>query len=347
MAMMEKDINIRARLLLKGGEEFKDPIKYVITTLALNRTNYIGRFALGNFGDLVMNTDSDYLYKKLEWELSLIYPPKLHYEHKEYIADLWEEDIKKLPPKRVCQVYNANPPVMKILFEKNTLLKISDDLKECKNIDKQIDLLNFVLQKWNSDEDKLQVAQKFFQIGKYKKSLQILKKIKKKNCKTYQLIAENLLMIDKKISKIIPLIAHICPKKDTETQILIAFNYLYQKKPYVPLKIFEKNSEKIVKNFKQNKVMKKFVHKLIYSLLDKGKYKNVQKVVLSFNGIEKELDKKDFCYLNSSYLVSLVRTNSLDKSKPIYEKIKECNDRWSKIAKNIYESSILFSEVKK
>ena len=347
MAMMEKDINIRARLILKGGEEYKDPIKYVITTLALNRTNYVGRFALGNFGDLVMNTDSDYLYKKLEWELSLIYPPKLHYEHKEYMADLWKDDIEKLPPKRACQVYKANPPVMKVLFEKDTLLKISDDLKSCKEFDKQIDLLNFVLKKWNSDDDKLRVAREFFKIEKYKKSLKILKGIKKKNCDVYQLIAENFIMLDKKITKVVPRIAQSCPKKDTKTQVLISFNYLYQNKPYVPFKVFERNSDKVVSLFKEDRIVKKYVYKLIYALLDREKYKTVQKVVSEFQKTEKDLDKQDFCYLNSSYLVSFVRTNSLDKSKTIYEKINDCNDKWSNIAKKIYESSILFSEVKR
>ncbi len=347
MAMMEKDINIRARLLLKGSEEFKDPIKYVITTLALNRTNYVGRFALGNFGDLVMNTDSDYLYKKLEWELSLIYPPKLHYEHKEYMADLWKDDIKNLPPKRACQVYNANPPVMKVLFDRDTLLKISDDLKNCSEFDKQIDLLNFVLKQWNSDNDKLKVAKEFFDIGKYEKSLKILKTIKKKNCYVYQLIAENYIMLEKRTNKIIPRIAQSCPKNDLKTQVLISFDYLYRNKPYLPLKVFNKNSEKIIKVFKKDKIIKKFVYKLTYTLLDKEKYNSIGKIIPELENKLQNLDKNDFCYLNSLYLISLIRTNSLDKSRPIYEKIKDCNDKWGKIAKNIYESSILFSEVQR
>ncbi len=347
MAMMEKDLNIRARLLLKGGEDFKDPIKYVITTLSLNRTNYVGRFALGNFGDLVMNTDSDYLYKKLDWELSLIYPPKLHYEHREYISELWKDDIKKLKPKRACQVYNANPPVMKVLFEKETLLKISEDLKDCNQIDKQINLLNFVLKKWKDKETKLEVAKAFFDIGRYKKSLKILKTVKNKNCLAYQLIAENLIMLDKKISKVVPRIAQSCPKKDLKTQILISYNYLYRNKPYIPMKVFERNSEKIVEKFDKDKTFKTFIKKLIYALLDREKYKDVQKVVLKFDNRLDKLEQNDFCYLSSSLLVSYVRTNSLDKSKQIYEKINKCDDKWSKIAKNIYESSILFSEVKK
>ncbi len=347
MAMMEKDINIRARLILKGGKEFKDPIKYVITTLALNRTNYVGRFALGNFGDLVMNTDSDYLFKKFDWELSLIYPPKLHYEHKEYISELWKDDIKKLNPKRACQVYNSNPPLMKFLFDRNTLLKLADDLKNCGEFEKQIDLLNFILKKWKSDEDKLKVAKEFFEIDRYKKSLKILNSIKNKNCRVYILKAENLIMMDKKISKLVPRITHLCPKKDTKTQIVLSFDYLFKNKPYVPLKVFEKNTEKIVKSFNKDKVVKKFVYKLIYSLLDKEKYKDTQKVISKFEEIEKDFSKEEFCYLNGSYLISFVRTNSLDKSKTIYEKVKECNDKWSSIAKNIYESSILFSEVRK
>ncbi|MDQ7055240.1 MAG: tetratricopeptide repeat protein [Persephonella sp.] len=57
--------DIKKKLLHSEDKDFKDPFMFVLKTLVLNRNNYVGFFALGNFGRFAINSESDEIFKNL------------------------------------------------------------------------------------------------------------------------------------------------------------------------------------------------------------------------------------------------------------------------------------------
>lgn len=346
MYLMEHNEIIKYRLMKTGLEEFKDPIKYVVITLVSNRTNYIGRFALGNFGDMVMELNSDKLFKRLQWEISLIDPPRLDYEQIEYIQKLWKPDILKIESNRICELYDSNPKFFKKVFDRETLIHISNALMSCDEKKERIDLLKFVLKKWNTDENKYLLAKALFEIDDYKNSIKVLRTIKRRKCKDYVLMADDYIMLNKKINKLSRLVAKFCPNKKLKALIVINYNRMNRGILQKPYKFVMRNREKIYELYPKDKVVNKFIKRLTYKLLAFNKYEQVKNLMFDL-ATNDNLPEEEKCYTRSITLISLVRTNKIERSKPFYEKIKECKTEWSQIARKIFESSILFQEVKR
>jgi len=109
ISLMSRDETMKNKLaqLLEDADFIKDSEVFVVKTLVKNRANYIGRFALGNFGVITFKLDSDKLFERLGWEISLLSVDRMDYEQKEYIKDLWSSYLLVMDSKKMCKLYNA------------------------------------------------------------------------------------------------------------------------------------------------------------------------------------------------------------------------------------------------
>lgn len=316
----------------------EDPSGFVVTTLVKNRTNYIGRYALGNFGVIVFKLNSEKLYKRLEWELSLLSSNRMDYEQKEYINDLWSSYLLVLDSKKLCELYLSNENFFKKIFSQNVLIKISDSLKKCKKTTERLKLLKFILNKWRTDNNRFLFAKALFESGDYKNSVKVLETIKNKDCKYYKLYAKNCIMMNNKgdnCIKIMEKSLNMCGLNDFEAVILSKYADLLKDRD-IEFQFINRFSKKIAKDFKKDIIIRKFIEKYSQKLLEESKYEKLIKIL---EPISQNL--KNSCYINSILAISYVRIGKMKYANSLIENLSKCNDSWSKTAKIIYESQKL------
>ena len=320
------------------NEFIKNSEIFVVKTLVKNRTNYIGRYALANFGVITFKLNSDKLYERLSWELSLISSDRMDYEQKEYIRDLWSSYLLVLEPKRVCQLYLSNEKFFKNVFYQNVLIKIAQSLKKCKKESKRLALLKFILDKWNTDQNRFLLAEALYDSEDYENSMKVLDKIKKRDCRYYKFYGKNCLMSDKSDKKCLYMMRkskEICKVTDFEAVILSKYSDILTNKE-VPFDFLKRYSEKIAKNFEKNVIVQKFVKKYSEKLIENSNYRYLIKIL---EPIAQNL--KNSCYINSLLAISYIRTGKMQYARDLIENIKKCDDLWAKIAINIYEAEKL------
>ncbi|WP_281951167.1 tetratricopeptide repeat protein [Nitrosophilus kaiyonis] len=340
ISLIIRDETLKEKLknIMKEAEFIKDPDGFVVKTLVKNRTNYIGRFALGNFGVIVFEIGSDKLFKRLGWELSLISVDRLNYEQKEYIKDLWSSYLLVLESKKMCKLYGSNEKFFKSLFSQEVLLKIANDLKFCKENSKRVDLLEYILNRWKNDENRFKLAQALYESRDFDKSIKVLNKINKKDCKYFKLFSKNCIMkenFDNICLNSMRSCKKYCGYGDFESLIIYKFAQI-KSKSGDSIEFIKRYSKEIAKRFEKDEIVKKFVKAYSEKLINESKYTYLINIL---EPISKNL--KDSCYIDSLLAISYIRTGKMNYAKEIINKIKDCNENWSKIAKNIYESELL------
>ena len=342
IGLMEKDIKIKARILSFAKEEFEEPVKFVAENLVKHRTDYVGKFALANLGQIVFKFDSDRLFERLEWELSLLYPPKLEYEHIEYFRFLWKDGLKKILSERVCSLYTSNPDFFKISMDKETLLKISKDLKNCRKYKERIDLLKFMLVKWDEDEIRFELAKAFYENGEYLSSIRVLETIKSKNCEYSIWLGKNFIKLKLDLKKAVSNIQKLCPVNNIDAYSIVYLYDLQNNQIKKAVNFAYKNIENLGKNYGKSETTTLFINKLFEKLDIYEDYQNLYQISKKIYEIS-----KDFCSAGSIYIISGVRIGKTEDLKDLSEKIDDCKNSWAMVAKHLYESYVITQEVKR
>ena len=330
----DKTLKKKLKKYFEESPFLQNPKKFVVEVLVKNRNSYLGRFAISNFGSLVFRYKSDKLFKRLNWEISLLSVDRMDYEQKEYIKMLWSSYLLAIEPERICELYLSNKRFFRKIFEDKILIKVAKDLNICKKYKKEIELLNYVVSKWQKDENLIVLAKSYYKKKFFKKAIEVLEKIKNRGCDFYRLYAKSLIMMeipDKKISK-------MSFKKCKDFETFIASVY---KEQDVSLGFVKKNGLKIAKLSKKSDITKKFLFKLAKALIQKEEYEKLIYLLQPYAAV----DKKE-CFLNSILAISYIRSGKMVYAKEVIKNISECSEKWAKVAINIYESEKLIKRAK-
>jgi tetratricopeptide (TPR) repeat protein len=340
--------DVKYRAMLSGEKAFKEPIKYIASVLVNYRTTYVGIYALADLGYLVFKLDSpENVFERLLWEVSLIFPEEVKYEQREFLRYLWEPFLLKLPPEKACKLYRSNPRLFRELFGREVLLKFALALKSCNMKRLRLELLQFMAEKWKSDEDRILMAEALYESRDFDAALSILEKVKNKKRCDYSLLAVKLSLF-KKVKELPSLsqIKLICKGKDRESEVelkAVAVYYLTKtgniKRAF---KIFSQSKEELTGNYRKELLVKAALDLLLKEATLKGEYDVVYQVA-------KELYEKaeKSCKTGSYLLLSAVRLGKLDEeTDSLYKEVSKCIDPLSKVAVSAYESLKLEREVK-
>ncbi|WP_456465505.1 tetratricopeptide repeat protein [Desulfurobacterium sp.] len=343
IALMEKDPALKYRLQQTGIKAFNQPLRFVLETLIHSRDTYLGAFALANFGAYVLQTNSDNLFKQLEWEISLVFPKQLKYEQKEFIVREWKPYLLKLASKRLCELYKTNPDFFKVIFDKETLIKIAKALGKCNERKERLNLIRYIAAKWRDDNDLLMLAEALTESKDFNDSLEILKKVKKRSCRYYKIYIKNLVFLGKSAKEFLPMLREvedICPSDDIEVKAYEILASIEQKNPQRAMWIIKENKKQIAEFYDKDPVLKLAIYKTISYLLAINNYEGCLKVI---DVIE---PKSNNCFLASAKLISLSRLDKINLAEAILPKVRMCKDTMSRIAQIVYEDQIIYRELK-
>ncbi|WP_457639043.1 tetratricopeptide repeat protein [Persephonella sp.] len=327
---LAQDSEIKRRLLLTKDDDYLHPLKFVLQTLISNRNNYVGFFALADFGVLALNAPSEKLFDKLVWELSLVNVSRMGYEHIEYINQLWTPQIKKLPYMRACKLFGSNKRFFFHVFGREVLEVLYEDLKKCGKYDEALEVARYMVKKWNDDRSLLTLTDAYFSKREFKNSLNTLQKIKEKNCRYFILKAKNYIFLEKFDEKLISQIEKNCTEF-TEKHVILSYLYLENKNLEKAVEHLLKVKDSFPDYYRNSTIGKILLRKLIYTLFEKQMYSKALKILLP---ISEKLSKD--CDINSWIVISAVRTGKYETADRYREKLKECNTEWSIVAQNVY-----------
>lgn len=320
-------------------DKLKDPIAFTVRTLISNRTNYIGKYAIGNFGVLVFKNPTDYLLNRLSWELSIMYPLLLTPDQKLYINTLWTPYLDKIEDSKLVTLYDANPSFFKEIFDRKILKRISNvfDMNQ-KFLNQNISLLKYLIRKYEKDEDKRYLAFIYYKLGNNDAAATQLNSIKDKTCQDIIFIN----IIEKKpVSKLVENcdITEL-PKEIKVNYLLTVYRETKNKKLIQQLtEILKKNDDWKLTNF-----VKDQIYQISTDLFKEKDYKNI---VSLLEPIYQDFINDSYkCDILSILLISKIRTSDTSKIDEIYDKIKECKIDISVVAKEIYKNLQLQKEVK-
>ncbi len=335
---------IRYRASLSEDKAFKDPIKYVARTLVVNRTNYVGIYALADLGYLVFKLGSkENVFKRLAWEVSLIFPEQVKFEQREYIKKLWEPYLLKLPAEKGCKLYRANPRFFKELFSKDVLLKFAQDLKHCNMRKLRISLLRFMLHKWHTDREKILMAQALFDNKDFKDALAILESVKNKNaCSYVKLLMEIGMFLRHSIPSFQKLNEACMSNIDEEVAALNVYYSSINGKLDDALNWFKTYKDMLIRTYGENVVVRTAINSLLEYTMLRGMYGKTYRIakILSDRGYLN-------CLIGSYLIISAVRIGKLREVEKIVKKIELCQDSFSKLALSIYDDELLSEAMKK
>lgn len=337
IALLEKFPDLKSKVT--KVDKLHDPIKFVVKTLISNRTNYIGKYALGNFGILVFKNPTDYLTQRLSWELSLIYPLILDPDQKRYIKTLWEPYLEKLKDENLLILYDSNPAFFKTVFDRKILKKISDvfDFKQ-EHINKNIDLLKHMVDRYDKDEDRRNLGFVYYKLGKLTDAAITFNTIKEKTCQDEILLAS---LEKKNLNKTF----QECDISKLPPEVRISyFSALYRQKQE---KHIIRQLEETLKDMKDTNLSKQTREEISAIAWELFKNKDYAGVVSLVEPVYLQFEKeKDGCSIFSISLISKIRTSEFSGIDEMYGKIKDCNQEISLVAKEIYKNYKLLKEVR-
>ncbi|MCX7760802.1 MAG: hypothetical protein N2Z81_06390 [Hydrogenothermaceae bacterium] len=321
-------------------KELQDPIKFTVKTLISNRTNYIGKYAIANFGVLVFKNRTDYLIDRLSWELSLLHPLILNPDQKWYISTLWTPYILKADDRDLLKLYSSNPKFFMDVFDRQIFVKILDSMNK-NNFDKKsiVKLLEFMVSKYNEDEDKRSLVSLYYSLGQKEKALQTLQSIKDKKCFDEIFIA----VIENKVEKEVK----DCDLSSLPTEVKLSYQLEIYKKT--------KNKDSLSKLTKllseakdvRNNLPKDMVNTLeitVKQLYENKDYKGIVEAVKPYGKAFINSDKK--CNILPYYLISAIRTSDFSDIDEIYGKINQCKTEVAFVAIEVYKNYKFLKEVK-
>ena len=314
----------------------KHPDKFVLQTLVKNRNNYIGLFALANFGMSVFELESEKLFDRLGWELSLVSPNKLKYEHIEYFKRVWSPYIlKEKNPSFICKLFFSNREFFFRVFSKRVLKKVGEDIKKCRGEKEYIRFLEEMAKRFDDDGLYFDLVEEYIKTGEYEKAYDKLKNIKKRDCRYLRYRAGVCFLLQKGCSKDIESYLSQCKEKGLYKEIFKAV-----KDGKIDSKFIEKYAPRLAELYPKDAVVRKFVKLVVDRLLEQERYEDIVNILYML----RDSVKKD-CYLDSVLALSYIRSGKIDYGKKIVSEIKNCDNIWYKIAKAALEDEELKEEV--
>ncbi len=342
IALSRKDKEILARLLVSKDEDFKEPLPFVLKTLVSNRNNYVGFFALADFGFLVLNTKSEKLFDKLTWELSLVNVSRLKYEHKELLNNLWKSEIKKLASFRVCKLFVSNKKFFFEVFDRDTIEFFYNGLKQCGKYDIALSIAKFFTEKWRDDRSYLLLADAYLNFGNYKKSLKVLSRVRNKNCQYHIILTKDYIFLKKINTRLAIDLNTYCTEKTVERNLLEAFVYAETSDIERAFLFIEQVKKDFPDYYTKETLGKIFLRKFVYLLFENRMYDKALKILIPLS----EKLKKD-CDVNSWVVIASIRTGKNKLADRFTNRIRGCNTEWSIVARNIYEDYQVIRGIKK
>ncbi len=323
------------------GDLFKEPQKFVIETLVSYRTSYPGIFALANFGLETLELNSKKLFKRLEWELSLLSPNRLHFEQQEYFKRLWSPYlVKEEKAKEICSLYLSNPQFFKEVFEKGTLLRIASFLAKCQKEKERIKLLEELAKETPNSKILLELAKAYFEQKEYLKAIETLKRVKKRDCEYYKLFSKVCFLANKECVKIYKGLIKNCKKEKLYSALFQT--YLNMRKNKLSTVLLKDKLHLIAQAYNSDPVVKKFVELFAKKLLEKERY---EELVEFLNPLAKTIESD--CFLNSLLALSYVRVGKIEFARNLLENIGNCEkDRWFKLAQLALQDALLQEKIK-
>ena len=332
----DKKIAYYIKHYLNDAPFLRDPLVFITKTLIKNRGNYRGIFALANFGYETFLLNSDKLYKRLGWELSLIDPHALKYEHIEYFNLLWDPYLLK-ENKHICQLYRANEKFFQVVFTKNVLMHIADALERCNKRKKSIELLEYLEKKYRSDDIYIKLAQRFFVQKAYRKALAYEEKIRHKDCHVYRLRATICYVGNLTCKNAYTDVLRHCPH---DFYRALFQNILYLRQGKIDKIFFKRYKKELIAHYNEP-VTKKFISQLVQQLLAGERYDQV----VSLLGPLASATPHD-CFLHSVLALSYVRLHKIAFAKKILENVGKCNNSWYNLAMIALQDAQLQQQLK-
>jgi len=334
--------DIRYRAHLTQEEAFKEPIKYIAQVLVNYRTTYTGIYALADLGYLVFKLDSpERVFRRLTWELSLVFPEEVKYEQKEFIKYLWEPYLLKLPHQKSCRLYSSNPRFFQEIFSRELLLKVAYDLKKCNMRELRIKLLSFMLKRWKGDEERLLMARALFETRDFKDALKVLKEVKNKRSCQYQVLLGELSLVLPGLRFNPEELRASC--KGKEGLKVAAISIYYQSeigKIESAFKIFREFKEGLIKAYGRELAVKAALNKLLEEATLAESYRITYELSRSlFNGGYRD------CLVGGYLAIASLRLGKEDSAERALRRIEGCIDPLSRVAKLIYQNLLLRKEI--
>ena len=338
---MMKDPDIKYRALLTGDKAFKDPINYIVNLLVNYRTTYVGIYALADLGYLIFDIGAPpNVFRRLLWEVSLVFPQQVKYEQREFLRYLWKPYLLKLPPKKGCELYRANPQFFQEIFGKEVLLKFASDLKVCNQRRLRLELLSYMVNRWRDDESRLLMAEALFDDKDFSEALKVLQKVKNKNSCRYKLLYSEIQLVAGRTPLPPEELINVCGEKK-RVKLLAVVLAGYSKRGNVDsaFRIYLENRDGLLKGYGNDPVVRAALDDLLQTALLKENYG----IALQ---LAQALDKAGYrnCLIDSYLTISAVRLGKLNEAKRGYTEIKGCVDSLSLLARTAYEDALLREE---
>lgn len=330
--LMERG-GIEEQLLALDAKAFSDPQKYIVVTLAKNRTSFVGRYALADFGKMVFGLHSKLLDERMVWELSLLSPTRLDYEQKEYIARLWKPDLLEIDASRICAFYAANEALFRDVFDQQTLIRFSQALESCGSHDVRLQLLHFIARKWHTDANLIRLSQFLYGEGNYADALETLQGVKQRDCDYATLSAKNHVMLTQPLSVDLPLLERTCSPDNNVSQLLQLYPDADGERLDEAAAFAREHLAFLEQAFSQERVAYRFMRKLLLALIRDQYYARARQILLPMAA-----GQGDNCFLNSLVLLSSIRSGNVDMVEQEHERIAPCENDWARVAKRVFAS---------
>jgi len=326
----EKKLEYYLKKFMPEADFLKDPELFVVRTLVLNRNNAVGLYALANFGTTVFWLQSPKLYERLEWELSLIFPSKLKYEHKEYFRRAWKDGLlQSVEPPYPCRLFQANPDFFFHIFDRKWLLEFATRLDGCKE-----NFFRRFASRFRDDEAYLLLAQLLFEKQKYEEARKVLEKVKRRECR-YRLLAAKLCFLeDGECRESFGEYLKFCGEDpfyaDLFRSLLLGVSEAFIKE----------RSSQVARRYRDDPVVRKFVRVSVERLLARRRY---EEIIDLLTPLVRQVE--DGCYLKSVLALSYVRIGKIGFAESVLRGLSGCEDPWYQIALNALENEKLESRI--
>ena len=335
---MMKNPEIKYRALLTGDEAFKAPINYVVNLLVNYRTTYVGIYALADLGYLIFRIGAPpIVFRRLLWELSLIFPQQVKYEQREFLRYLWEPYLLKLSPEKGCKLYRANPRFFQEIFGKRVLLKFASDLKVCNQKKLRVELLSYMVNRWKDDESRLLMAEALFDDKDFTEAIKVLEKVKNKQTCRYKLLYGEIEAVRGGELPNPAELLSVCKNEKTLKQMAVVL-LCYSKLLNIEsaFKIYRESKGELLKSYGKDLIVRLAIDSFLQASVLEGNYTAALQVA-------EDLYKSGYrnCFVGSYLTLSAVRAGRLEIARKGYSEIQGCVDSLSLLARTAYQDALL------
>ncbi|MRJ02212.1 MAG: hypothetical protein GXO19_04085 [Epsilonproteobacteria bacterium] len=330
----DRELAYYIKKFLPDAPFLEHPQEFVVRTLVANRNNYVGFFALANFGEIVFNLRSEKLLKRLSWELSLLSVKRLQFEHKEYFRRVWNRFLPELPERWVCQLYTANPDLFFTLFRERELLIVADRLSRCGDRKRYKEFLERLAESYPKRELFLKVVEALFHQGEYREARSYLERVRPVDCSVYRWRARICFMEGGRCSKEFKEYITRCNQNPFEREL---FRTLL--KGEVGSDFIRANVKLFEELYFKDPLVRRYTEITVGKLLDADRYGDLIALLAPLSRSIKD------CSLKSILALSYVRSGKIALASQIVERLSDCDSPWYQIAINAIKNSQLQEEV--